>query len=433
MKKIAVYLETYGCAFNQADSEAMAGVLTQAGHLLTREAALADVIILNTCTVKDRTYLNFEKRLRELKAQAQLGGARLVVAGCIPKAQAQTELLQGISLMGPDMIGRAAEVVEQTVAGQIRVALRPQGQDDQPARTSLPTHRANPIIEILPIARGCLSVCTFCQTRLARGPLVSFRPGDLLEKARQAIADGVKEIWITAQDTGAYGQDCNYPLPRLLRNICSLDGDFMVRLGMSSPHWILIHLDEFLDVLAHPKMFQFLHLPVQTGSERVLLEMRRHHTVEQFEQVAQAFQNRFPDGCMMTDIIAGYPTETEADFEATLAMLQRVKPAATNRSKYSSRPGTAAARLSPLPASVLTNRSLRLMDVSHRLGRQYHQTWVGRHDRVLVDDEKKGTMIAHNRSYRPVILTGQHPKGVWLDIAYAQAANYHLHARPIHS
>ncbi len=428
-----VYIETYGCSFNVADGEAMAGVLDRAGHRLVDQPDAADVIILNTCTVKDRTFRNFEKRFRGLREAARSGsGPQVVLAGCIPKAHERSDMFEGVSSIGPDTIDRLDEVVRETAAGRVAQRLRRSSNEPaEPDRLRLPSLRRNPLVEVLPISSGCMSACGFCQTRLARGRLRSFPPGDILRKVHQAVEEGVREIWLTSQDTGAYGKDCDWPLPRLLRRICEIEGDFRVRLGMSSPQWIEQDLEAYLDAFEHPRMFRFLHVPVQSGSRRVLEEMRRGHGVGEFERVCDGFRARFPDACLMTDVIAGFPTERDEDFEATLDLLARVRPAAVNRSKFSPRPGTAAARLRALPDHVLTERSRRLDATVRGLAHAYHRQWVGRSERVLTFEYKnERTTLAHNRCWRPVVLEGRHALAQWVEVQYTGAGDFHLLATP---
>ncbi|MCL5270487.1 MAG: radical SAM protein, partial [bacterium] len=261
------------------------------------------------------------------------------------------------------------------------------------------------------------------------GRLASFRPGDILDKARRALDEGVAELWLTAQDTGAYGRDGDYPLWRLLDRLCALEGDFRIRLGMMSPRWMWEDGPALLDALAHPNMFRFLHVPVQSGADRVLSAMRRDYTADQFARVCAAFRERFPLGAIMTDVIVGYPGESEVEFGQTLDLLERVGPAAVNRSRFSPRPGTAAARLAPLlEGPALAARSRRLLEAAHRLGRAYHRRWVGRRERVLVAEMRWGRPLAHNEAWRPTVLAGQAAPGDWVTVVHTGAADYHLHA-----
>lgn len=397
----AIYIETAGCAFNFSDSEAMAGVLRRSGYELAESAESADLVILNTCTVKDRTVLDFQKRLRGLRSCE--GAKPVVVAGCIPKANEKHGMLEGVPAIGPDAVGSIGDVVREALHGR---AVQRLGREAAAARNGLPLVRRNPVVEILPISRGCWSACTFCQTRIARGRLVSFRPGDILDQARRALGEGVRIFWVTSQDTGAYGKDIDFSLPRLLNKLLELPGDFRVRLGMSSPRWIAERFNEYLDVFEHPKMFRFLHVPVQSGSERVVAHMRRDGTVAEFERIHDAFVSRFPQGSVLTDIIAGYPTETDEDFEATLALLRRVRLPGVNGSRFSARPGTAAAKLKPLPARIVSDRSRRLMACVKEISAEYHRARVGQEHEVVIEQFGPGGMpIGRTDAYRPVLFS----------------------------
>ncbi|MBI3735055.1 tRNA (N(6)-L-threonylcarbamoyladenosine(37)-C(2))-methylthiotransferase [Candidatus Sumerlaeota bacterium] len=420
----AIYIETSGCAFNASDSEAMGGVLKRAGYEIAAQADVADVLVLNTCTVKDKTFRNFQKRLRELKTRFNGDTRRrVIIAGCIPKAYEKTDLLSEYSVVGPDAVGRIDEVVRETMRGRVVRAL---GTKQSPGRSGLPIFRRNPAVEILPIARGCKSACAFCQTRLARGRLISFPPNEILDQARRAIDDGVKIFWVTGQDTGAYGHDNDYPLPRLLRELLSLRADFRVRLGMSSPQWIADRLDEYIEVLGHPKMFKFLHVPLQSGSEKVLRDMRRDGGVHEFEAIHQAFYARFPEGTFVTDLIAGYPTETEEDFMLTLGLVERLGLGSVNCSKFSARPGTAAAQLKLLPREIVAERTKRIMSLSAALAHEFLSARIGHYrDAVVEQTGPEGIQIARTESYRPIHLAGERGPGSWQKVKITGAAQFH--------
>lgn len=428
-----IHIETYGCAFNFSDGEALSGLLREAGYEIVADPDCADAIIVNTCTVKDRTFLNFRKRFDRLRAASEAGeGPRVIVSGCIPKAYRKAPWLEGVSMIGPDTLESIGDVVAATLEGRDVQILRAE-REQLSRRARLPAERRNPVIEILPISRGCLSACTFCQTRLARGRLASFRPIDIVEQARRAVGEGVRELWVTSQDTGAYGKDIDYSLARLLRQLCELPGDdpFRIRLGMTSPIWIYEDLEAILDVLEHPRMFKFMHVPVQSGSDAVLEAMKRGNTVAQYEALCEAFLARFPEGTLMTDIIAGFPGESARDFEATLDLLRRIPHAAVNRSRFSPRPGTPAAAMPQLPSATVSERSNRLNELVREQARHFHHALVGRCETVLTAEHKKaGTTLAHNASYRPIVLEGDWELGQWVQVRYTSASDFHLKATP---
>lgn len=379
----------------------MAGVLREAGYEIVVEADSADLLILNTCTVKDKTMRTFRRRLTRLSNPVAGHPERpVVVAGCIPKAQPGASFLKNYPLLGPDAVGRVHEVVRDALRGSSSRIL---DSDDSRKRNALPIIRRNPAIEILPIARGCRSACTFCQTRLARGRLISFPIKEILAQAQRALDEGVRIFWVTGQDTGAYGHDNDTTLDELMRALLELPGDFQVRLGMSSPQWIVERLDQIISLYHDPKMFKFLHVPLQSGSDQVLRHMKRDGGVDDFRRIHASFRSQFPNGSFVTDLIAGYPTETESDFEQTLALVHDLELGLINVSKFSPRPGTAAARLPMLPEDVIKRRAAKLLASSQDITGQYLQKFIGT-EMNLVIEQRISDRIAIGRSeaFQPV-------------------------------
>lgn len=437
----SIYIETAGCAFNVSDSEAMAGELVRAGHRLVHDAESADLIILNTCTVKDKTHRDFQARLAELRrgggggSPTAFGGAPkpVIVAGCVPKAHERISPIRDVSTLGPDALGRVAEVVAETLNGRFVTAL----DGDRTAPRPPEIVRRNPIIEILPIARGCLSACSFCQTRLARGRLSSFRPAELIDRARRALDEGAREIWVTGQDTGAYGRDIGSSLPDLLAELADLPGDFRIRLGMSSPQWIHERLSDLLDVYLSPRMFQFLHVPIQSGSPAVLEHMRRDGTVDQFREIHAAFHDKYPEMNFVTDLIVGYPTETDADHRLTMELIESLGLGFANVSKFSPRPGTTAARLPALPRGAAAGRAREVMEALRANAGTYLEARVGRAEWVMVDEAAPPTngrpagprvlAKARTAAYRPVFLEGAHAPGETFMARITGAKPFHFY------
>jgi threonylcarbamoyladenosine tRNA methylthiotransferase CDKAL1 len=208
-----IFIKTFGCSLNQSDSELMAGLLKQADFEVIKNIEDADAIILNTCTVKGKTEKNFFRYLAEAKKLKK----KIIVAGCIP--QTDPEKLAGYPLIGTYAVNRIVEVVEETVHDNTIEIL---DKENNP-RLNLPKIRKNPVIEIIPICAGCLGApCSYCKVKSARGNLLSYGKHEIIKQANRAVNEGVKEIWLTAQDTGCYGKDASSSLPELLRELIKI-------------------------------------------------------------------------------------------------------------------------------------------------------------------------------------------------------------------
>lgn len=187
----------------------------------------------------------------------------------------------------------------------------------------LPKIRKNELVEIIPLSTGCLGSCTYCKTRHARGKLGSYDPNAIVERAKAAVEEGVMEVWLTSEDTGAYGRDIDTDLPTLLKEIVkNLPNHAMLRLGMTNPPFILEHLQAMADILNHPRVYQFLHVPVQSGSNPVLDKMNREYTVEEFNEVCDFLKEHVPNMTLATDIICGFPTEDDAMHQETCKLVE---------------------------------------------------------------------------------------------------------------
>lgn len=415
----SIYIETYGCTFNVSDSEVLAGLLDQAGYRVVTDLSMADAVIINSCTVKDRSHLEFRKRLEELKRIVP----SVVIAGCIPRVPAQSRELSAYSQLGTDTLADVVDVVERTLAGERVHRLARMNNE----RLSLPKVRRNPAVEIIPINKGCLGACAFCQTVIARGRLHSFPEEAITAQLESAVRDGVSHVWLTSQDCGAYGLDRDTNLPQLLRKVARVRGDYRVRVGMANPDLLGGFLGEYVDALADAKFYRFAHVPLQSGSNRVLGEMRRRYTADDFRRICEALRRQMPDVTIATDVIAGYPTETDEDFQQTLDLLSETRVAVVNRSRFSPRPGTAAARLQALPSRVVSERSRALSRVTEELVAADLRAWVGwRGDARVEDCSKPGAALARNASYKPLVLRGAFPPGQRVCVSAREVDGFHL-------
>lgn len=391
-----IFIEAYGCAASYGDSEMIAGMLANGGHTLVTDSSESDLNIVVTCSVKDATANRMIRRIKSLNSRP------LVVAGCLPKAEPGTvqKFAKNASMLGPNSIGRVLHVVDSALAGGRLAEL----SDTDASKTGLPKVRLNPVVGIVEIASGCLSECTFCQTKLAKADLKSYRLGDIVRQVQAEVNDGCREIWLTSTDNGCYGLDIGTSLPELLREVCDIPSEFRVRVGMMNPMYMPRIRDGLLDAYENPKLYRFLHVPVQSGSDRVLHEMRRGHTAGTFSNVAGLARRRFGDFTISTDVIVGFPTETDSDFEDTVAMLERVRPDVVNLSRYSARPGTESATWRQIDESETRRRSRTIFELANKISLENNRRWLGWTGDVLFNEQTPDGVKGRNFAYKPVFV-----------------------------
>lgn len=391
-------ITTQGCSANLNDSEIMAGALRAAGHQLV-DTDEAEVVVLNTCSVKGPTESAFWRTLNKYAAQ----GKRVVVAGCIPQAMlpSERERLKGYVLIGPGQPERIVEAVEAALKGEAFELL------DRAIshRIATPRIRTNPYVEIVQVSQGCLSACAFCKTKLARGHQRSTPPGRIVRHISCAIDDGAKEIWLTSQDMSAYGKDIGSSLAALLHEILTIPKPFRLRVGMANPEHCKGQLHALIAAYRDPRIYRFVHVPVQSGSERIVRAMRRDHSVADFIAVVDAFRAAIPEITIATDLICGYPGEREEEFEETLALVERIRPDVINISRFWARPGTRAAQLPQLPGAAIKDRTRRLSALFEQTAHERNRSWVGRRTPVLFSARgKHATILGRTPTYKQVVV-----------------------------
>ncbi|MEM2947983.1 MAG: tRNA (N(6)-L-threonylcarbamoyladenosine(37)-C(2))-methylthiotransferase [Candidatus Anstonellales archaeon] len=411
-----VYIETYGCTLNQAESDMLAGLLKAGGFSLVSDERNADVVVLNTCTVKLSTQNKILARIREIKKPLVVAGCLWVLKEKIRRANKNTVLLSPSSI--------------PMVVDAVRDAYNKKWADyslEFAEKNFSPREYTAPILRV-PIQEGCVGNCTFCQTKLARPKLVSFDEKWICEQIKNGIKNGAKEIQITGMDAGAYGLERNTNLVELLRKIVRVDGEFFVRLGMVNPHHVKRMLSDLIEIYKNKKMFKFLHVPVQTGSEKVCREMNRGHTVKDFFEVIDAFRNEIPDISIATDIIVGYPTESEEDFEKTIMLLKKIKPDVVNISKFTPREKTKAAGLRQLPTETIKERSVFLSRFVRNLVWKKNQKFLGKKLKVLITEKFGKGVKGRTMNYRQVFVNRKIPLGKIIEVRIKSATNTTLFA-----
>ena len=268
----------------------------------------------------------------------------------------------------------------------------------------IPKVRLNPTVGIVEIASGCMSECTFCQTKLAKGDLKSYRIGDIVRQVKTELTDGCKEIWLSSTDNGCYGLDIGEDLSSLINNVSEIPGEFRIRVGMLNPMFMPRIKNNLLKSFENDKVFRFLHVPVQSGSNNVLNNMKRGHTVETFKNVVKEFRTKFGPFTISTDIIVGYPTETEEDFQETVRLLKETRPDIINLSRYSRRPGTVAAEMPQLDVAEVKRRSKQITDIVNNISLENNKKWIGWEGKVLFDEDIDGQIKGRNFAYKPIFV-----------------------------
>ena len=413
-----IHVEAYGCSASSADSEMISGLIVNGGHTVAESAAESDLSVIVTCSVKDATANRMIHRIKSLSS------GPLVVAGCLPKAEPKTveRFAPGASMMGPGSIGRTLQVVESALGGVRTVAL----EDTDLSKVGLPRVRLNPAVGIIEIASGCMSECTFCQTKLAKGGLTSYRVGDIVRQAEADVADGCKEIWLSSTDNGCYGLDIGSDLPELIDAVSAVPRDFMVRVGMMNPMYMPRIRDGLLSSFESGRVYRFLHVPVQSGSNRVLADMRRGHTAETFRDVAKRFRRKFGRFTISTDIIVGFPTETARDFEETVRLLEETRPDIVNLSRYSARPGTPAAEMEQVDVAEVKRRSKRIFELSCRISLEHSREWIGWSGPVVFGETAEDGVRGRNYAYKPVFVGEPTDIGSVHTVEITSATNHSL-------
>uniref|UniRef100_A0A914R0I7 tRNA-t(6)A37 methylthiotransferase n=2 Tax=Panagrolaimus davidi TaxID=227884 RepID=A0A914R0I7_9BILA len=396
-----VYLKTWGCSHNGSDSEYMGGLLTAAGFKVSNDKEGSDIWLLNSCTVKTPS----ETQLENMVIEAQKKGKKVVVAGCVSQAAPSEPYLKGVSIVGVKQIDQIVNVVEETILGN-SVRMLSLRNKTTPA-LNMPKMRRNERIEILAINSGCLNNCTYCKTKMARGNLQSYPLEDLVIQAKTAFEiDGVKELWLTSEDLGAWGRDIDMVLPDLLKELVKVIPDgCMARLGMTNPPYILDHLEDIAEILNHPRVYSFLHIPVQAGSNAVLNDMKREYSNEDFCKIVDYMIKHVPDVYIATDFICAFPTETEEDFKESLGLVEKYKFPTLFINQFYPRPGTPAARLKKINTIEARRRTGEMTKLFHSYTR-YTEDKIGQiHDVLICEKATDNThYVGHNKTYEHILV-----------------------------
>ena len=406
------FVESYGCTMNFGEGEQLSKKMESLGHTRVDSPDEADIVILNTCTVVDTTEKKMIHRMGELKQE----GKEIIVTGCMAKVQPKriSIRLPESMIIPPDQYDLFSGKVESAFGCAPCTETYEFGAS-----------------AILPIAQGCLGNCSYCITRFTRGVLKSYQEDELLNEFKSMLDSGVKEILVTAQDTACYGRDIDTDLPTLLRRFLEFEGEYRIRIGMMNPNNLDRILDDLMDVMEDERVYRFLHIPVQSGSNSVLEKMRRHYTVDRFMGIVNRLRERYPDISIATDLITGFPGETERDHEKSIKLIKDLHADTVNITRFSVRPGTDAATMkNQIHGNISKERSTELTETKMSVEGDINSTLIGQRYRALVTENgRPGTMIARNRNYRPIGIEADIPIGTFIDVEITGSAPTHLVGR----
>lgn len=422
-----VYLETHGCTFNQADGEIMATTLEER-HELVDTLEEADVIILNTCYVKLPTEQKMITKIDKIKKNYP--DKKLIVGGCMVEVDpVRLNKFAGDDCwIGPHKLDKINDVVDKAAQGEV---VHEYGKTSI-VKAGKSKKRFNSLTHILQICEGCNGGCTFCCTKLARGFLISYPIDIIVEEAKEAIKNGCKELQVTAQDSACYGIDTGESFAQLLNEIANIDGDFRIRVGMMHPKSLKGQLDDVIDAFKNnEKIYNFVHIPIQTGSPKVLEEMNRLHTLDEYKHMINKFREEIPDLSLATDIIIGYPTETDEDFQETLDLLYEIKPDIIHISKYMHRPGAKSSSLKEIDHKTMKERSHKINKVKTDVMLENNRRYEGSVQKVLVTGEgSSGGYVGYTNAYKNVIVEDVEI-GTFVDVNIVEGKRTYLLAEKI--
>ena len=384
-----IYIETYGCQMNFADSEVIASILQQAGYGMAAEVADADFILINTCAIRDNAEQRVRHRVRELRAlQSRRPGLRVGVLGCMAE-RLQSRLMaeeDNVSFVcGPDAYRRLPEMLAQVRRGQkaaeVELSTTETYDDIEPVRLA-----GNGISAYISIMRGCQNYCAYCVVPYTRGRERSRDPETIVREARSLFGQGYREVTLLGQNVNSYAWG-EVGFPELMARVAEIDPLLRVRFATSHPKDLS---DRLLEVMAkHENICRCIHLPVQSGSNRMLKLMNRRYTVEWYLDRVAAIRRYLPECSITTDVIAGFSTETLEDHEATMELFRQVRYDYAYMFKYSLREGTYAWKhlADDIPEEEKTRRLNEIIALQGEIALENNRQEVGREYEVLVEGE----------------------------------------------
>ena len=405
------YVETYGCQQNEADSEKLRGYLVQSGYAIGTEAEGADVVIMNTCAIREHAEQRVFGNLGALThTKRRHPRQKIFLCGCMA---GETKVSDRVKKSYPYVDGVFSThhlwQFPEILWNVLNKKKRQFYIEDEAGSIAegIPQIRDNTLKSWVSIMYGCNNFCTYCIVPYVRGRERSRRPEDILSECRQLIENGTREITLLGQNVNSYGKDLENGMDfaDLLAAIAQLPGDFLIRFMTSHPRDASFKL--FDTMAKYPKIAKQLHLPFQSGSSRVLKAMNRHYDRETYLEKVNYAKKLMPDLVLTSDVIVGFPGETEEEFEETISLIQAVHYDSLFTFIFSPRPGTPAAKMEdPTPKEEKSRRFDKLCAVQNAISVEIHNNYIGKTMRCLVDGRDKDLLTARTEGGRLVRFAG---------------------------
>ncbi|MEM0494776.1 MAG: tRNA (N(6)-L-threonylcarbamoyladenosine(37)-C(2))-methylthiotransferase [Thermofilum sp.] len=404
MPAVKVYLEVHGCWLSKAEGEIARSLLEKAGYTVSSDARDADAIVVVTCAVRGDTEVAMLKRLRELREKAP--HARFVVAGCLVNVRPKSilSITPEAALVEPDALDHVVDALESRDPVYIV-------RKYQRNLSILPEYRGGPTY-VVPIESGCTGSCSFCVEWVARGRQVKSYPVESIVKAvKEAVARGAREIYLTGQDVASYGIGSRSSLPELVETLLEeVQGRYRIRLGMMEPIMTAKIAEKLLPLFKDERLYRYFHLPAQSGDDQVLRLMRRRYTVSAYEELVAKIRSSVGTLSLATDIIVGFPGESDESFRNTLSFIERLRFDKVHVARYTLRPFTLGyVSYDNIPEHVKKARSREASSVALRIAAEVNRSYVGRTVEVLINGTSfRGDVAGRTPEYKLVIMKGYH-------------------------
>ena len=432
MEANSFFIQTYGCASNKADSYIISSVLQKSNFVQT-SLENAQFVIINTCAVKEQTENKIKARLKQLSQMySNNPNKHIIIAGCLPHITPNyIDIVKRIiptfsAIIDLDNINEIPDIFETIKQGNRNLILTTKKTIDK--ASYFIDHPEGKITGIIPISEGCQGSCTYCCVKNARGKLNCYNPENIIENVNYQLKQGIKQIYLTSQDCSTFKYN-NINLFDLVKSITDLPFKFYLRMGMINPSFLINNLDQLISIFNLDKVYQFLHIPIQSGSNKVLKIMQRPYLISQITDKIEILRTNFPYLTISTDIICGFPGETEYDFYRTINFIKWLKPEILNISKFTARPGTLAKKMNQIDSKTIKERSIRLSNIFRNSLININKKWEGWHGEVLILHKGSGENQAFGRNitYKNIFISDYNGfYGKFVDVKIEKVDGFNL-------